>query len=252
MHFRRQRASELRRFAEKLEMYVGSGISTKLFLGVNQLNDPSFIPFYRNEVGIMVNTDVNCWGYSIEDIKIDISADRHLKPKEISRAEAYLSINLVSDFRNWGNVKDPFCELSFNVIIKGLKPKTKDGIHYFGFHLDRHHESLLSDELHPVYHLQYLNNPKKNVAFDYGETLNIDSPRFLHYPMDLILGLSFLIANFQPLNYSRLIDDREFVKLIKDSQNNIWKPYSFTMSDHWQNDGSPVEWNKTAICPFLV
>jgi hypothetical protein len=252
MHFRRQRADELRRFAEKLETYVGSGISTKLFEGISQLKDPDYIPFYRNNLGNRVNTDVNLWGYSIDDIKIDINAVRHLKPKEINKAEAYLSISLVSDFRSWKNVKDPFCELSFNVTIKGIKPNTKDGIHYFGFHLDRHHESQTSDEIHPSYHLQYNLNPKKNKDFDYGETLNIDSPRFLHYPMDLILGLSYLIASFQPLNYSKLIEDREVKKLIKEYQDSIWRPYSFTMSKHWRDDGSPVEWNKTAICPFLV
>lgn len=252
MHFRRQRASELRRFAEKLETYVGSGISTKLFDVVNQLNDPNFIPFYRDEKGNRVNSDVNFWGYSIDDIKLDINTNRHLKPKEINKAEAYLSISLVSDFRNWKNVKDPFCELSFNVTIKGIKPKSEEGVHYFGFHLDRHHESQDSDEIHPTYHLQYNLNPKKNKDFDYGGTLNIDSPRFLHYPMDLILGLSYLIANFQPLSYSKLIEDREVKNLIRDYQDSIWKPYSFTISNHWQNDGSAIEWNKTAICPFLV
>ncbi len=252
MIFRRQRAKELKRFADKLEAYVGSGISTKLYDGINQLENSSYIPSYRDNEGNQINSDVNFWGYSIDNIKLDINADRHLKPKNINKAEAYLSINLVSDIRNWKNVKDPFCELSFNVTIKGIKPKSEEGVHYFGFHLDRHHETHESDEIHPTYHLQYNLNPKKNKDFDYGDTLNLDSPRFLHYPMDLILGLSYLIANFQPLSYSKLIEDREVKNLIRDYQDSIWKPYSFTISNHWQNDGSAIEWNKTAICPFLV
>lgn len=252
MHFRRQRAQDLRRFADKLETYVGSGISTKLYDGINQLNDANYIPFYRNDKGVLVNNDFNFWGYSIDDIKLDINADRHFKPKEINKAEAYLSIKLVSDFRNWKNVKDPFCELSFNVTIKGLKPKSDDGIHYFGFHLDRHHESQISDEIHPTYHLQYNLNPRKIKDFNFGSTLNLDAPRFLHYPMDLILGLSYLIANFQPSNYTKLINDREVNKMIKEYQDSIWKPYSFTISNHWQNNDAVVEWNKLAICPYLL
>ncbi len=158
----------------------------------------------------------------------------------------------MSDFRNWENIKDPFCELSFNVTIKGLNPKSEEGVHYFGFHLDRHHESQISEEIHPTYHLQYVLNPKSIEDFNYGSSLNLDAPRFLHYPMDLILGITYLIANFQPTNYANLISDRETRNIIKEYQNNIWKPYSFTISNHWQNDGSSIDWDKLAICPYLI
>lgn len=252
MHFRRERAQELRRYAEKLDNYIGHGISTKLFDGVKQLESSDYIPAYRNDKGSLIRNDSNFWGYSIDDIRLEIIADRHLKPKEITNAEAYLSITLVSDIRNWNCLKDPFCELSFNVTIKGLNPKSEHRIHYFGFHLDRHHESQISEEVHPTYHLQYITNPTKNKDFNYGSTLNLDSPRFLHYPMDLILGLSYLIANFQPSNYSKLVDDRDVIKLIKQYQDSIWKPYSFSISSHWRNDGSVIDFSKKAICPYLL
>lgn len=252
MPFRRKRASELRRFATALDKYVGESISTKIFEGINQLEDENFVPKYRNIKGEWVNSDKNYWGYSIENIELGITATRHLKPKGLINAKAYISISIVSNYTDWEQLKDPFCELSFNVTVKGINPKVDNGAHYFGFHIDRHHESQSSDELHPVYHLQYNINPKKDKDFDYGATLNMDSPRFLHYPMDLILGLTFLIGNFQPENYMKLIEDREVVKILKEYQNNIWKPYSLTISNHWQNDGSAIEWNKTAICPFLI
>ena len=191
MHFRRERAQELRQFADKLETYIGNGISTKLYDGVNQLKNPDYIPAFRNEKGELIYNNENIWGYTIDDIKLDVTTLKHLKPKGINKAEVYLNISVVSDYRNWEKIKDPFCELNLNVIIKGINPKTEQGIHYFGFHLDRHNESQSSDEIHPVYHLQYNLNPKDDEEFEYGTTLNLDTPRFLHYPMIDIFNCKF-------------------------------------------------------------
>lgn len=252
MHFRRERAQELRRYADLLEKHVGNGISSKLYQGVTQLNDSSFIPYYRDNKGNADNREVNIWGYNINDIELDIWTIEHIRPKGLSVAKAYLDINLVADFRKWNCMCDPFCELSINVTIKGIVQGSEEGVHYFGFHLDRHHESQKSDELHPVYHLHYIQNPKKLKDFNYGSTLNIDCPRFTHYPMDIILGLTFLIANFQPLNYNKLINDREFNKILKDYQAIILKPYSHTLSTNWSSDGSKIDWEANLLCPYLV
>ncbi|MFA8300551.1 MAG: hypothetical protein ACEPOV_10345 [Hyphomicrobiales bacterium] len=251
MHFRKQRAQEIRRFADKLESYIGNGISVSLYKAVNQLNDENYIPPYRDEKGYE-KIDSNFWGYSIENIELGITADRHLKPRELISAKASLSISIVSNYTDWEKIKDPFYELSFNVTIKGINPKSNDGAHYFGFHIDRHHESQASEEIHPVYHLQYNLNPRKDENFDYGGTLNMDSPRFLHYPVDLILGLTFLIGNFQPENYQKLIEDREVKKIIKEYQNSIWKPYYTVMANHWGGNGMAMEWDQNVICPYLL
>lgn len=252
MHFRNERAQDLRRFADKLETFIGNGISTTLYKGVGQLKDSSYIPTFRNEVGQEINDDINYWGYSIDNIKLEVTTLEHIKPKGINKAEANINITIVSDYRNWNKIKDPFCELKFNVVIRAINPKNETGINYFGFHLDRHHESQISDKIHPVYHLQYNLNPKKEKNFDYGTTLHLDSPRFLHYPMDLILGLTYIIANFNPISYLKLIEDREIIKILKKYQEKIWKPYSFSISNQWRNNGLPIEWDQKSICPFLL
>ena len=252
MHFRRERAQELRRYADILEKYIGNGISSKLYQGVTQLKDSSFIPYCRDIEGNSDNRDVNIWGYLINDIELNVLTLEHIRPKGLSVAKAYLNITLVSDYRKWNCMCDPFCELSINVTIKGIIQGSEEGVHYFGFHLDRHHESQKSDEIHPVYHLHYIQNPKDIPDFNYGSTLNIDSPRFTHYPMDIILGLTFLIANFQPNNYQRLINDREFKVLLKEYQATILKPYSHTLSANWIKDSSNINWNPFLLCPYLV
>jgi hypothetical protein len=252
MHFRNKRAQDLRLFADKLDSYVGNGISRYLYDCVRQLQNDKLLPAFRNAQGEIINNDVNYWGYSVTDIELEIKAVRHLKPIGVNKATAYIDINLVSDFRNWEDMKDPFCELNMRVVIKGFKPQTEEKNHFFGFHIDRHHESQDSDEIHPTYHLQYILNPKNNPEFDYGSTLNIDSPRFLHLPMDLILGLTYLIANFQPENYRRLMDDPSVARILKNYQNWIWKPYSHTISSHWNSNGLAIQWDKNTICPFLL
>lgn len=118
-----------------------------------------------------------------------------------------------------------------------------------------HHESQKSDELHPVYHLQYNNEPKKfesedTESFDYGQLMAMDTPRFIHYPLELILGLSFLIANFQPSKYSELLKDPDFFKIVQKYQEKIWKPYFYTMSSFWQDINR--NWSPDLLCPYLV
>lgn len=249
--FRRARAKDLRCFADAVDKHIGGSISNQIHLCVNQLNNMDTIQSYRDSDCKNVYDKQNIWGYSVEDIEIDILADRHLKPKGLINAKAIVSVTVAANFNSWSNLVDPFYEMSFNVTIRGNNP-TKANINYFGFHIDRHHESQVSDEIHPIYHLQYNLNPLKKDEFDYGDALYMDAPRFLHYPVELILGLTFLIGNFQPDNYKKLIEDRTVKKIIQDYQENIWKPYSFTMASHWGNNISDIEWDKNIICPFYL
>jgi len=252
MRFRKERARDLGKYADLLEKYIGNGISSKLYRGVSQLNNPGYIPNYRDFEGTYISREANNWGYNIDDIELDVLTLKHIRPLGLTVAKAYLDISLVADFRKWNCMCDPFCELSMNVTIKGIVQGSVEGVHYFGFHLDRHHESQKSGELHPVYHLHYIQNPKNLDNFNFGSTLNIDCPRFIHYPMDIILGLTFLIANFQPDNYNKLIIDREFRTILKNYQATILKPYSHTFSTNWSSDGSKIDWHPYLLCPYLV
>jgi len=253
LSFRKDKASDLRQFGDLMDKYIGSNISSKISIAQTQLSNENFIPDYVDSKGEIIKGNSNYWGYSVNDIELSIETLKHIKPKGFDNATIYLDINLVSDYREWDKINDPFCELSFKVRIKGINNDNKSGIHYFGFHLDRHHESKESNEIHPRYHFQYLQNPFEldENNFDFGSTLHIDTPRIMHYPMDLILGLDFLISNFMPSKYNNLINDRLYVKLIENYQLKIWKPYAHSLANHWSFISNQIQWKSKLLCPTL-
>jgi hypothetical protein len=236
-NFKAKRAKEIKCFAGLLETF----------------NKPSFPKIDANlyEVSnklLNESLDSNYWGYEVDKIEIEVETNKHIRPKEVKKAVAVLDILLEGDCDKWEINDDPFIKLNFRVTIQSSYPLRE--LNSFGFHIDRHHESHESDEIHPLYHLQYTHNPRNNSEFDYGQTLGLDVPRFVHYPLDLILGLSYLIAIFQPTKYKLLLDNREFVALLKTYQEKIWRPYCQKISNYWLGDANQSA--SKILCPYLV
>jgi len=214
--FRETRASELEITAKRLESVFGNDINTTpIFNGIDQLRTSN--PTLKNGA-----THANYWGYSIEDLKLPVDTTKHLKPKTIDheKLELILNMNLVADFSKWGSLEDPLLDLWFHVVVRGV---SEEGEHFLCFHIDRHDPAIETTEPHPTYHLQYLSNPNNDSGFNYGATLDLDTPRIIHHPLDFILGVGFLTSNFFPFAFDSMIDDGYFSGLYSRYQE-IWKP----------------------------
>lgn len=245
MHFRNERARELQMVAEVLERHIDSGISAPLRKPISLLKDDSFVLPLKNGT-----VDQGTWGYEIDDFLLRPPIPRHIKPS-VTELSISLSIKMIARCDAWQNLGDPLQELSFKVVLRGLRDKN----YYTGFHIDRHDGGLpnADGEIHPVYHLQHLVNPCHEDTFEYGTVLSLDTPRIMHYPMEFILGLGYLTANYYPIAYETLLDDGLFYKLFKDYQEKIWKPYSHTLSYYWRPlDELSITWKPELVCPYLL
>lgn len=248
--FRQARSEDLKIAAKVIENTFSGDINTSpITIAAELLKTHS--PILKNGT-----TDADCWGYEITDLKIPVDTIKHIKPKEIinNKLELILNMKLIASFKDWERLNDPFIELNFNVIIRGISIKENDEeSHYFCFHIDKHDMAENSEEPHPIYHLQYSNNPYKSTNFNYGSTLYIDTPRILHHPVDLILGIGFLTSNFFPSAFEAIMDDGFFPGLYKKYQDRIIKPYFHTLASHWDYNKSNVVWKPTKdLCPFLI
>lgn len=192
------------------------------------------------------------WGYAISDIKFKVeeSTLRHISPTGFTNVEVIIELDVESKISDWEKLNDPFCSLNFRSLIRGTNSKTGK-VHYLGFHIDRHNGNK-TNEIHPLYHLQYVQNSriKPKEEFDHGETLQLDVPRMMHLPMELILGVSTILSNFSPSIYSKLIENRQFVNLCKDYQQKIWRPYFNSLENYWLKN--PIEWDAKENCPYLL
>lgn len=147
---------------------------------------------------------------------------KHSRPKNIRNIEILINFRVVYDTFEYDNLYSSTISSNLKITVRSVG---KNGINYKGFHFDLDKPSSEQHQLHPKYHCQFLINPQEIDTFTYGDALQLDIPRFTHFPMELILGTSFILANFLPETFSMLQDDRDFVKFQQKYQNHYWKPY---------------------------
>ncbi|MFF5384326.1 hypothetical protein [Pedobacter suwonensis] len=193
------------------------------------------------------------WGYSIQGLTIPVEKTtlKHIRPMGFSAAEVIVEIDVESNISEWDNLNDPFTNLSFRSLMKGTNTKTNK-VHYLSFHVDRHNGAK-TNEVHPLYHLQYLQNAKSKPKdeFDHGESLQLDIPRMMHFPMELILGVSFLLSNYAPLQYAKLVKDRQYINLCREYQHRVWRPYINSLENYWTTPLNQRIWDAKLNCPYL-
>ena len=247
MKFRKDRAQELDNVERLLTQYIPSINCSPLRKAISSLRDKKKWIRFKDK-----SRDANTWGYDIRDLTFKLPETRHIQPAGIKGLEVFFSIKVIANYQDWGTPNDPLKELSFRVLIRGVGDK----IAHTGFHIDRHEsENPINGEIHPSYHFQNSVNLNNDDLFEYGSVLSMDAPRIMHYPMDFILGIGFLTANFCPDYYEKLLNSHPYPRYLKEYQERIWKPYAHLMCSHWKSPFSasmtPLNWNPKQICPYL-
>jgi hypothetical protein len=241
MKIRLDRASELTRYAQLIEKF-GVVDTFPLHQAAKKLRDKEQA-FHKPKT-----TDYSCWGYSIEGLTLYLPVSgRHIHPKTISSLEISIDTSILCDHQIWGSYNDPFIKMNFRTKIRGID---SSGTYSFGFHIDRHDESMEPDEIHPIYHIQYL--PRTESSVPTGQVLSMDTPRMMHLPVDIILGTDLVLANFAPEIWNKMRNENEYHSIFKIYQESFWRPYIHTFASNWVYDPSNVSWNgKHSICPNL-
>ncbi|KMQ67689.1 hypothetical protein ACM39_12605 [Chryseobacterium sp. FH2] len=200
------------------------------------------------------------WGYNVKEVcfKLDkFPEKRH--PKDIENLELILDFELVGNCDDIDSLKDPFLWLIFDIKIKGIYDK-KD--FFTSYHLDRHlykAGDMMPVEPHPFYHFQYGGKHilDDNKTVDSGKLIIFESPRIAHYPMELILGIDYILSHFFPdKRIAILKSEQEYVNLIEKYQARILKPYYHTISSTWNYDHNSLNignhWTPSFLCPQLI
>jgi hypothetical protein len=195
------------------------------------------------------------WGYTLSNLVLSI-------PKEINnkgvRPDGSYIDKLEVEALIVGNVvredyaEDPFAHLEFNITVKG-KNGTGDAM-VACWHLDRHPDAQDDGspvDIHPRYHFQHGGNRLK--IKNYGDHLVLESPRVMHLPLDAVLGLDFVLANFRGKDRKSLFGNQTYQDCLAEVQKTFWRPYIHSLANRW--DSYPTgryEWNSLEICPQLV
>lgn len=224
---------------------------------IKALKDEKNLPRFVDETSPELETITSpfSWGYSIKDFILNIDTASSIQyPKSVKNATLIFSIDVVGVFNISGHdFLDPFKSLEFNIVIDGLSRSSKN--HVFSYHLDRNLKGKNpSNEVHPCYHFHYGGRKLKDYTNkNFGNSLILDMPRIIHYPMDFILGIDFIVSNFSPNLWRTLRRDNRYIRLVKQAQKRVMKPYFGALAQHFgfhgKIDGS---WEGPNIIPQVM
>jgi len=143
-----------------------------------------------------------------------------------SKSEFDLSINIELNDR----ILDTY---NFQIEIKGIND---DGEHYNAWHLDRDIRGLEPSKPkfdHPLYHFQSGGNHLEEKQIN--GAVFISAPRLPHPPMDVILGIHFILRNFCSTKdyprFDRLFDQPDYQDIVKRAKQRMFNPYFKAFSE---------------------
>lgn len=190
------------------------------------------------------------WGYDIANLVFQIKSPKGMIPAKTKDFRVELSISLVGRFD--GELDDQFLSLEINVekyayTAVGTELKA-------AWHFDRHvidpqkDHPHVTDDIHPLYHFQFGGARMSKIADRLGDTFLLDPPRLMHPPMDGILAVDFVLANYAGTVWKSLRDDPQYANLITPQFERIWKPYYNAIASSW---AKPRMGSSGFLCPFV-
>lgn len=200
---------------------------------------------------IMMSDDAN-WTYELNKITFEADEVGGRIPFESADISISLSMSISSIGIQNGAISDPLSRLICDFEIDAFRLNDQLDILYSSMHLDRHLVEVGNGDTaysHPFYHFTYGGNKMEEKGDIYGNAIILPTPRFVYPPMDAILGIDFILQNYISKNkIIKLISNPDYIKIIKNSQTRLWKPFFTSLYSYWDN-GIVVSAN---FSPFKV
>ncbi len=177
------------------------------------------------------------WSYECGSLKFSIEgAISGSIPHKIRHVDIIFSIVAIGIFSEDEICRNPLKKLNFDIELEGFREIDDKIDNYFAsWHLDKHIKGPQSSYIHPEYHLSFGGNKLENKGVDnFGSTLILSTPRIPYPPMDVILGIDFILKNFFPYDkISKLLDESKYKSIVFNSQQRLWKPYYLSLYSAW-------------------
>jgi hypothetical protein len=207
----------------------------QLLVSHNIIQDPKSL--YDASAKLQNSQNNSEWAYECANLKFSIEGSvAGTIPQQIGLVEIIFNISAVGIFPNDDICENPLSKLNFDIELEGLRELEDKIDNYFAsWHLDKHIKSSQCYYIHPEYHLTFGGNKLEEKGVDnFGSTLILPSPRIAYPPMDVILGIDFILQNNFPFDIiSKLLDDSRYKEIIFHSQERLWKPYYLSLSSAW-------------------
>lgn len=196
------------------------------------------------------------WEYKIVNLKFILDTFSHVIPQGADLLELYLSMDLKGLYTS-NKALNPLLDMQLNIVIQGLNKEGDDLL--ASWHFDKHDPDDDDEEskfLHPEYHFTYGGRKMwgYTTTLNWGASLILPTPRFHYPPLDGILGIDFVLSNYiKKDRRNKITKLPEYKKMIRRSQERIWKPYYLSISNYWTKhlqEGDVMDLSK--LIPNLI
>lgn len=151
---------------------------------------------------------------------------RNTKP-QVSLLEVLLDVFYVET----GNFDIPISQYSFRITTIG---QNETGHVKSSWHLDFDNNDS-QEYIHPHFHLTWGGETIKNMNL--GDVLLLPTPRIPYPPLDIILGIDFVLSNFVLAStYKQIQSNSQYKSAVRNAQEKYWKPYMLSLAHHWCNN----------------
>lgn len=196
-------------------------------------------PEVLHNISIVKNRD--SFTYSINDPeflifqKFDI--ERHSIPHGLEKIneeeiDKQIKLNVLFEerFELVNEYDDRVLRLGLNLLIE-VKYFIGDDLSelYSGWHFDKG-ECGISEFSHPIYHCTYGGKSLKPFGKELGRLFSNAGPRIVHPPLELILGVDFIIKNYyKKEKHQKISEDPRYIGIVNRAHFYYWLPYSMAI-----------------------
>lgn len=194
---------------------------------------------YDASAKLLCSQSTSTWKYECDSIKFSMEGSiAGSIPQKVRLIEITFNISLDGLFQiDAKRLCNPLLHLAFDIELEGFR-ELDDSIDsfYASWHLDKNIKSSHYSYIHPEYHLTFGGNKLEDKGVDnFGSSLILPSPRIPYPPMDVILGIDFILQNYFPFDHiSNLLNDSKYKEIVSNAQLRLWKPYYLSMASAWE------------------
>lgn len=209
--------------------------------------------------GIITNVkDAESWFKKGGCVKFKLPECNNSRPTNVKNIEVKISHECID---NSGALFD-YSNYNYVIVFSGRDNNNTE--YTCSWHLD--YEKKAQDDtldepkvFHPLFHLTYggksmreiycdldgKNNDIKDIAISEDKNVSfipllLIAPRIPFPPMDYYLGIDFIICNFlNKRKYQKLQSESNYKRMIKKSQEKLWKPYYSILACNWSKSSFP-------------
>ena len=185
------------------------------------------------------------WGYKLEGLSFQLDRPSGTMPTDLDNFVIDLSVMVTIDSTT--KPDDPFKDLQVN-IQKSVAKKACNTILKAAWHLDKHIYER-ANSIHPLYHFQLGGQKIKELEGDLGRTFITTAPRIMHPPMEVVIAVDFILANYWYNKWYELKANSSYDDIVNRAYHRYWGPFFRRLGKHFETISLEENDNAMLLCP---